>query len=208
MIIPAIASIYKKYNNMETMHIHSPNIREKPRRGGRWVFGTRRFTWIVCVLLSLLITGACGYRFSGGGNLPEGIRTLSVGVFENQTKETGLEHSIANEVIHQFTRFGRVRLTDRDSAEAFLTGRIRSAGISTIAHKSAHVSAERRIRVVVIPTLSAPDGRIIWSNSPIVDDEAFFVGADHLQTELNKKSALAKLSKRIAERIYYQITDF
>jgi hypothetical protein len=39
---------------------------------------------------------------------PEGIRTLNVGVFENQTRESGLEHQIANEVIHQFTRFGTV----------------------------------------------------------------------------------------------------
>ncbi len=160
------------------------------------------------VILILLVAGACGYRFAGGGRLPEGIQTLSVGVFENQTKETGLEHLIANELIHQFTRFGTVRLTDRDAADAFLTGRIQSAGISTIAHKTTHVSAERRVRVVVTPTLTAPKGRVFWSGQSIAEEETFFVGADRLHTEQNKKSALAILSKRIAERIYYQMTDF
>lgn len=164
--------------------------------------------FILCATLIVLATGSCGYRFAGGGRLPEGIRTLSVGVFENQTNETGLEHLISNEVIHQFTRFGTVRLTDRDGAEAFLAGRIQSAGISTIAHKTPNVAAERRIRVVVIPTLTAPNGRILWSGGAIADDETFFVGGNRVQTEQNKKSALATLSKRIAERIYYQMTDF
>lgn len=207
MIRTADIKILKNNSIVKTIHIDSTGIRGEARMGRR-SFGASRIVRVVCVLLILAFTGACGYRFAGGGRLPEGIRTLSVGVFENQTKETGLEHQIANEVVHQFTRFGTVRLTDRDSAEAFLTGHIRSAGISTIAHKSANVSAERRIRVVVIPTLTAPDGRIIWSSPPVAEDETFFVGANHLQTEQNKKSALAKLSKRMAERIYYQITDF
>jgi outer membrane lipopolysaccharide assembly protein LptE/RlpB len=160
------------------------------------------------VILTVFTIGTCGYRFAGGGRLPEGIQTMSVGVFDNQTRETGLEHLVANEVIHQFTRFGTVRLTDRDTADAFLTGCIRSAGISTIAHKTSHVSAERRIRVVVTPELTAPNGRIIWTSQPVTEEETFFVGADRLHTEQNKKSALAILSKRIAERIYYQMTDF
>lgn len=178
-----------------------------------WIFFTAgrqysRVTLAAGVILILLVAGACGYRFAGGGRLPEGIQTLSVGVFENQTKETGLEHLIANEIIHQFTRFGTVRLTDKDAADAFLTGRIQSAGISTIAHKTTNVSAERRIRVVVMPTLTAPNGRAIWSSPPVDEEETFFVGTDRLHTEQNKKSALAILSKRIAERIYYQMTDY
>jgi outer membrane lipopolysaccharide assembly protein LptE/RlpB len=183
-------------------------MRKKSRPGRRQPARPAGKIWIVCALLAVFTAGACGYRFAGGGRLPEGIRTLSVGVFENQTRESGLEHLIANEVIHQFTRFGTVELTDRDSAQAVLTGRIRSVGITTIAHQTATISAERRIRVVVIPTLTASSGRVLWSGGSITDDETFFVGADRLQTDQNKKSALMTLSKRIAERIYYQMTDY
>ncbi len=183
-------------------------IREASQSGRRKKGNATGKMWIIGAIVVIFSTGACGYRFAGGGRLPEGIKTLSVGVFENQTRESGLEHLIANEVIHQFTRFRTVKLTDRDSAQAFLTGRIRSAGITTIAHKTASISAERRIRVVVIPTLTAPNGRVLWSGGPIADDETFFVGADRLQTDQNKKSALTTLSKRIAERIYYQMTGY
>ncbi len=159
------------------------------------------------VLAVCLLISACGYRFSGGGNLPEGVTRLSVGVLENRTRETGLENMISNEVINYFTRFENVQMTDKDDADACLSGIIKSANTHTIAHRTTHASTERRIRVVLDLKLTTPDGRLLWKAEDISEDETYVVASEKLRTEQNKKSALLILSERIAERIYYRMTD-
>lgn len=161
----------------------------------------------MAVLCFLLVMTGCGYRFAGGGDLPGGVRRLSVGVFENKTREKGLEAQIANDLIYQFTRYDNIKLTDRSRSEGHLTGVIRSARVTTVTHASANVSAERRIQVVMDVKLTAPDGRLIWSGDAISAYETYEVASDKSTTEQNKKSALTTLSSKVAERIYYRLTD-
>lgn len=150
----------------------------------------------------------CGYRFSGGGDLPGGIRNLSIGVFENKTRENGLESQIANDLIDQFSRHDHIKLTGKSASDGHLTGVIRSAKVTTVTHATASVSAERRIQVTMDFRLTATsDGRLLWSANAVSAYETYAVASEKYGTEQNKKSALATLSNRVAERIYYQLTD-
>jgi len=158
--------------------------------------------FFLCLSLS-----ACGYKFSGGGDLPEKIQSLSIGVLENRTRENGLESQIANDLIYQFTRFSNIQLMDKKKAEAHLTGIIKSATTRTISHKSTNQPTERRIQVLLDMKLTAADGNVIWSADSISGYETYEVESEKSQTEQNKKSALATLSGRVAERIYYRLTD-
>lgn len=160
-------------------------------------------TWLALCLL----TAGCGYRFAGGGDLPGGVRRLCIGVFENKTRENGLEARIANDLIYRFSRYDNIELTDKSRSEGVLTGVIRSARVTTVTHATASVSAEQRILVVMDVKLTAPGGRLLWSGDNISAYETYAVGADKYSTEANKKSALATLSSRVAERIYYRITE-
>jgi len=160
----------------------------------------------ICFVLCLLVT-ACGYRFSGGGELPGGTKKLNVSIFENRTNENGLESQIANDLIYQFTRFGNLQLTEKAKADAFLTGTIKSVRSVTISHQSANTSTERRIQVTLAVKLSSTEGGLLWSDNAISAYETYAVSTDKAQTERNKKSALAILSSRVAERIYYRLTD-
>jgi hypothetical protein len=92
-------------------------------------------------LLVCGVIAGCGYRFFGGGDLPGGIRKLSVGVFENNTRENGLETRIANDLIYQFSKYGNIKLTDKSTSDAHLTGVIRKATATTITHATAIVSS-------------------------------------------------------------------
>jgi len=157
--------------------------------------------------LTLLSLTACGYNFSGGGDLPAGIKTVSIGIFENRSGETGIETLITNDIVNQFTRFDNVRIVDREAAEAVLTGTIKAARIRTIAHRSPTQSAERRITLFLDVTLRSPDGQKIWSANDISASDSYEVAAEKWRTEQNKKSAIAVLSERVAERIYYRLTD-
>ena len=68
-------------------------------------FYHQKFIWPV-IIISLFFS-ACGYRFAGSGNLPEGIQTIAIDIFKNRTTETGLENTITNDLIYEFTRKGR-----------------------------------------------------------------------------------------------------
>ena len=162
---------------------------------------------ITSVWLILLYISACGYHFSGGGDLPAGIKTVSIGIFENRSGETGIETRLTNDLVNQFTRFENVRIVDRDAAAAVLTGTIKSSRIRTIAHKSPTQAAERRITLFLDVALRKPDGQKIWSANDISASDSYEVAAEKWRTEENKKSAIAVLSERVAERIYYRLTD-
>jgi len=139
--------------------------------------------------------------------LPGGFHKLNIGIFENRTNENGLESRIANDLIYQFTRFGNFQLTDKANADAFLTGTIKSVKSVTISHASANTSTERRIQVTIALKFSSIDDGLIWSDNAISGYETYAVSPIKSQTEKNKKSALAKISSRVAERIYYRLTD-
>ncbi len=166
-------------------------------------------SWIIILVMTgcILSSPGCGYHFSGGGQLPDNATKICVQVFENRTSETGLEHTIANEIINYFTRFENVSLVGKPEAQATVTGVVTSSSISTIAHKSSYVSSERRIKIVVEVKLNSPKGDLLWMSGPTSEDETYQVDPDKMQTEENKKSALAKISKKLAERIYYRMTD-
>ena len=162
---------------------------------------------VISALLVPLLFAGCGYHFSGGGQLPQNAKTICVQVFENKSGESGLDHAIANEIIYYFTRFKNVKLVDKEEAQAVLSGIIVSATESSIAHKTSYVTTGRRIKVVVDVRLTAAGGAVLWKSGFLAEDEAFDIDPDNLQTEENKKSALAIVSKRLAERIYYLMTS-
>ncbi|MBS3731572.1 MAG: hypothetical protein KGY42_01585 [Desulfobacterales bacterium] len=150
---------------------------------------------------------ACGYRFSGGGRIPGGVNRLTIKTFENRSGEIGIESVITNDIIYEFTRTGKASVTKSKTADAVLTGVIRAARSSTISHVSSHATADRRITVTVDVKLARPSGTVLWSGSDISASEEYTVADDKIVTEQNKKSAVAKLSSRLAQRIYYRMTD-
>lgn len=170
------------------------------------IYMPRKLLSITSLLIILSFT-ACGYHFSGGGDLPEGIQTVSIGIFENRSGETGIETLLTNYLVNQFTRFDNVRIVDRNEAEAVLTGTIKNARIRTIAHKSPTQAAERRITLFLDVELRDAEGQKIWSANDISASDSYEVAAEKWRTEQNKKSAIAVLSERVAERIYYRLTD-
>ncbi|MFP4194407.1 MAG: LPS assembly lipoprotein LptE [Desulfobacterales bacterium] len=166
-------------------------------------------TWLKYILLACLIASlaACGYRFSGSGELPGNLGKLSIETFKNRTGETGIESVITSDISHEFTRAAKASITGRKEADAVLTGVIKSARSSTISHITSHTTGGRRITVTVDAELLDPEGKVLWSASGISASEEYDASGDKLATEQRKKSAIARLSGRLAERIYYRMTD-
>ncbi|MBW2539122.1 MAG: hypothetical protein JRE27_05915 [Deltaproteobacteria bacterium] len=148
---------------------------------------------------------ACGYRFPGGGNLPNGVEKVFIEIFENRTNETGLENIITGDLIYEFIR--NKKETNRDEADAILSGVCESMRIETIARKDVLTAEERRVIIIVDLQLTGSDGRVIWSEKDMRGNEAYDVSANKQETEINRRFAITLISKRLAERVYSRLTD-
>ena len=168
-------------------------------------FNHQKRVWPVIVIL--LFFSACGYRFSGSGNLPGGIQTVAIEIFENRTTETGLENIITNDLIYEFSRKGRRVEKDSKKAEAVLTGVIESERIATISRRAQQSALARRVTIVVGLKLTGSDGGVKWSASGVSSFQDYNVTTDKQANEISKRRAIEDLSKKLAEKVYNRLTD-
>lgn len=174
-------------------------------KNGVTVFYCRKYIWLV--LFIGVFFSACGYRFSGSGNLPSGVQTIFIEVLKNRTVETGYESTVTNDLIYEFTRNGRAVEKSRDHTDAFLTGVIESKDIRTISRQGQLKPLERRVQITISLKLTDRGDTVIWSRPGISDSEAYDVGANNQITKRNERHALEILSKRLAETAYNRLTD-
>jgi len=159
------------------------------------------------IIFILLFFSACGYRFAGTGNLPGGIQTIAIEILENRTTETGLENTITNDLIYEFSRKGRRVQKNSKMAEAVLTGVIESERITTISRQAQQSAIARRVKIVVNLKLTGSDGGVKWSASGVSAFEDYDVATDKQANEISKRRAIENLSKKLAEKVYNRLTD-
>lgn len=87
-----------------------------PVRPGRFVASS-------VALGALLLHTAC-YRFSGGGGLPNDVRTVFIAPFENQTVQFDLENQLFRKLTETLPRALGVRVAPEQVADAIVRGRI------------------------------------------------------------------------------------
>ena len=168
-------------------------------------FYRQKFIWPVIIIA--LFFSACGYRFAGSGKLPGGIQTIAIDIFKNRTTETGLENTITNDLIYEFTRKGRSVQKNSKKADAVLTGVIVSERITTISRQAQQSPLARRVEITVNLKLTGSDGGVKWSASNVSAFEDYDVSTDRQVTDINKRKAIENLSERLAEKVYNRLTD-
>ena len=168
-------------------------------------FYRQKFIWPVIIIA--LFFSACGYRFAGSGKLPGGIQTIAIDIFKNRTTETGLENTITNDLIYEFTRKGRSVQKNSKKADAVLTGVIVSERITTISRQAQQSPLARRVEITVSLKLTGSDGGVKWSASNVSAFEDYDVAADRQVTDINKRKAIENLSKKLSEKVYSRLTD-
>ena len=165
----------------------------------------KKYSWVSIFLLISFI--ACGYRFGGNGKLPNNATSIHVNVFENLTGETGIENVITNDLIYEFTRSKDIDVTNSDEAEAFLTGIVKSVRTETIAQKGRNTSLSRRVFVLVDLELTDQNDRVLWSVKDVPENETYNVASEETAINPGRRVAINRLSKRLAEKIFNQLTD-
>ena len=152
---------------------------------------------------------ACGYRFVGhGGAFPEGVKHIYVEMLANNTSQTGLETTVTNQIVFEFTRRNKAALASSlGKADALLSGTVTSKTVQTVAPRGKDAAAQRRVTLSLDLRLTKVGGEIIWVGTGINDNEVYAVAADKLATEQNEREAINVLTARLAERIYNRLTD-
>lgn len=162
---------------------------------------------LLIILVLWVFFSACGYRFTGSGGFPAGIKTMSITIFENRSVVTGLENTVTNDLIYEVTRSKGVVLVRKDKAEADLSGVIVSTQTGAISRRDVGTSTERRVTVTLNLKLTNTSGIIIWSVKGVAQSEAYVVEDDKQGTEQNRQDAISKASKRLAEEVYNRLTE-
>jgi hypothetical protein len=162
--------------------------------------------WFFFPVLMMMIL-SCGYRFTGGGDFPFNVKNVFVPVFENRTSETGIETVITNDFIYELTRSRKVNVVEKETADAVLWGVITSLSTQTVARSGIQVPLERKVRMFLDLKLTDSQGKVLWAIQGFSDDESYEVFTDKFSTEQRKRVAIQTLSNRMAEMVYYQLTD-
>ena len=164
---------------------------------------------LLTLLIACLVLPACGYRFSGEGRLPGGADTICVLMPENRTTEIGIQARLNSDLVREVTRRDSRRVAPPETADALLAGVVRKVRDTDIAHTGTSTASQRRVTLTVDMQLKRADGTVLWSRTGLSDHEAYDVAADKDQTDANRQRAIEKLSRRLAERVYYGMTaDF
>jgi len=77
------------------------------------------------VAVVIFALAGCGYRLAGEGAVPEGTSTIGIRLFNNHTREVGLEVRLQRAIEDEFRRRGPLRVVDEDAADVVLSGDIR-----------------------------------------------------------------------------------
>ena len=170
--------------------------------GDRLIF----ITGLVIGCLWMLL--ACGYHFQGEVKLPHGAKSVYVEVFENQTNEAGLETTVTNAIMFEFTkRSDALIASEPTSADLIMRGVIRTLETKTISPRRKDAAGERRVTLGLDVKLFRPDGTLAWEAKGVSDNEAYPVTDDKFQNDFRERRTQALIATRIAERILNRFTD-
>jgi len=161
------------------------------------------------VALAVFAIASCGYRFSGGGELPGDVKRVFITIFTNRTSELGVENVLAAQLTDEFLSLGPrgILTSQRQTADAELSGIISTVQIYTVSLRTQLSSAERRVVIKVAARLTGTDGKVLWRADALSASQPYRVEADKLTTDVNKRAAITNATRLLAETIYNRMTS-
>ena len=149
--------------------------------------------------LAILISG-CGYTVNG--TLPSDIKTISVPIFQNLTREPGVEGLVTRAVVEAFTTNGRLKIASSADADTVLDGEVIGYSVFSIAFdKDANA---RQYRLIVTVNLQLRDRRkneVLFKQGGVREQVDFRVQNAVSQTISLEETALKAAAVEIGRSI-------
>lgn len=100
--------------------------------------------------MAALVGASCGYQLSTpGAQLPAGTRSVSIALFENRTRDRGLEVDLRRALEEEFRRRGGLRVVPEPGGDLVIDGAIRRLGDLPVASRGSDEAVELQQRLSV-----------------------------------------------------------
>jgi len=164
----------------------------------------RRWVRLVALGLAALVVSACGYTFVDYQAPPEGLRSVSVKTFSNDTYEPGIELVVADALRREFLRRGALALVDEpEKADLVISGDIERIQTRSRSFTSVVLVLEWEITLELELDATLRDGtKIPVDEEAMRETERYLASADIEATRKNREEALRKLSRSLAVRAH------
>jgi len=135
--------------------------------------------FVSCALLALFNL-SCGYHLVGTElQLPEGVRSVHIGDFENRSRQFGLDRQISLAFEREFRKRGILQVVEEpNGGDSELTGKIESFTARPVAFDAEDEALEYETELVVDVALRRrSDGAMLWEASNLQENEDYSVAA-------------------------------
>ena len=167
----------------------------------------KRFVSIILALILILPVSGCGYRIAPAGEkMGREIKAVYIDTFTNHTSEAYVENYVRNAFINQFIRGNRFTSAyEKEPSDAVLSGKIRGLSTSHVSYERNDTAREDTVSLSFDVEFKDSEGTILWAKKSLSGREAYRIDDNPSITERNKKEALIKLSRDMAEKTYRDI---
>jgi len=164
---------------------------------------------LITTVLVLFFVASCGYKFSGGGLLPEKTKLVAIEMFVNNTAETGAENIFANALGIELTQMSDSQVVKLKDADAYFKGVVKYISISALTKNSVDSVIERKVYAVIDLQLVDKDGKILWFAKDLKGREEFQVTNVNLDDMSSRTKAVEKIAERLARKaVSRMLNDF
>lgn len=160
----------------------------------------RIFYALVLALFANLVS--CGYRFSAQySRLPERIKTVSVSVFKNNTKEPNLELAVTEAIAETLRHDGRLELVSGKSADSAVSGSVEQYRLDPLAFDTLNRAAQYRVRIKIKIKFEdkAPGGEVLEKTLETQWDYA--TGGAITSAEKARQDAINRASAYLGDKV-------
>ena len=154
--------------------------------------------------LVITLSGCLGYRFAGSGVMPQNIESVYMPIFQNKTNESSASIIVTNAFVYEFNKKSIRIVKERKKADGVFKGVVQNIAIDDVS-RTESISMGKKL-IVTIRCILIKNDETIWDKE-ITDYEVYTNSDDIATVEQNKKEALIKVSEKMAEAIYNDMTS-
>ncbi|MBN2706931.1 MAG: LptE family protein [Deltaproteobacteria bacterium] len=162
------------------------------------------------LLLVILLSCGCGYRLRGSGSLGEGLSTIAIVPFANETFENHLESYLYDALVDEFSRSRNLRLVSVENADVLVKGSIKAVEDCAISYSPDDKTYEYRVLLRLdAEAVETRAGEVLWRRAGLHEVEEYKTSNEPLTVDRRKQAALRQLCRILAENIHDGLfTDF
>ena len=129
------------------------------------------------LITSLLAVGGCGYGLSTpGAQLPAGTRSVSIALFENHTRDRGLEVELRRALEEEFRRRGGLLVVPEPGGDLLVDGSIRRTGDVPVASRGSDEAVAQQQRISVsVRVIQRATGEVVLRAPRVIEVTEFGV---------------------------------